>query len=297
MPQHDAGQRIEPPVSVPGAAATMPAASAAAEPPLEPPGTRVGIVRVPARAEVRVLVGRPPRQLVGGELGDGHRAGGREPGDDVGVAVGDVVAEERAAVGRRDAARVDQVLPPDRARRPAARGSTSPRRAPRRPPPPRAGARSSVTRQTAPELVGGDAARGARRAPRSPSARARGPARRSSEAHAGASRRRAEPVGLGRQRPALRQVGDQPPEERAELEGMAAAAAADDHAVDPIEYEVAVGRHRVEARLRVHRPRVEPREHARHVLDEPLARARSSTGRSGRSGSHGSGRAASSPSL
>jgi hypothetical protein len=41
MPQHDAGQRIEPPVSVPGAAATIPAASAAAEPPLEPPGTRV----------------------------------------------------------------------------------------------------------------------------------------------------------------------------------------------------------------------------------------------------------------
>ena len=42
MPQHDAGQRIEPPVSVPGAAATMPDASAAPDPPLEPPGTRVG---------------------------------------------------------------------------------------------------------------------------------------------------------------------------------------------------------------------------------------------------------------
>ena len=41
-PQHEAGQRIEPPVSVPGAAATSRAASAAPDPPLEPPGTRVG---------------------------------------------------------------------------------------------------------------------------------------------------------------------------------------------------------------------------------------------------------------
>ena len=39
---HEAGQRIDPPVSVPGASATMPAATAAPEPPLDPPGTRVG---------------------------------------------------------------------------------------------------------------------------------------------------------------------------------------------------------------------------------------------------------------
>jgi hypothetical protein len=42
IPQHEAGQRIDPPVSVPGAAATSPAARAAPEPPLDPPGTRVG---------------------------------------------------------------------------------------------------------------------------------------------------------------------------------------------------------------------------------------------------------------
>src|ERR1700733_4150302 len=41
-PQNDAGWRIEPPVSVPSAATASPAATAAAEPPLEPPGTRSG---------------------------------------------------------------------------------------------------------------------------------------------------------------------------------------------------------------------------------------------------------------
>src|SRR5512141_1391902 len=41
MPQNAAGWRIEPPVSVPVANGTMPAATAAAEPPDEPPGTRV----------------------------------------------------------------------------------------------------------------------------------------------------------------------------------------------------------------------------------------------------------------
>src|SRR5262249_29128000 len=40
MPQNAAGWRIEPPVSVPVANGTMPAATAAAEPPDEPPGTR-----------------------------------------------------------------------------------------------------------------------------------------------------------------------------------------------------------------------------------------------------------------
>src|SRR5580693_126407 len=39
-PQQAPGCRIEPPVSVPNAATAKPAATAAAEPPLEPPGTR-----------------------------------------------------------------------------------------------------------------------------------------------------------------------------------------------------------------------------------------------------------------
>ena len=39
MPENDAGWRIEPPVSVPVAAGARRAATAAAEPPDEPPGT------------------------------------------------------------------------------------------------------------------------------------------------------------------------------------------------------------------------------------------------------------------
>jgi hypothetical protein len=41
MPEKLAGWRIDPPVSVPVAAGTSRAATAAAEPPDEPPGTRV----------------------------------------------------------------------------------------------------------------------------------------------------------------------------------------------------------------------------------------------------------------
>src|SRR5919202_4650085 len=42
MPQSDAGCLIEPPVSEPSAHGASPAETAAAEPPPEPPGTRVG---------------------------------------------------------------------------------------------------------------------------------------------------------------------------------------------------------------------------------------------------------------
>lgn len=41
-PQADAGIRSEPPPSLPCATATMAAATAAADPPLEPPGERAG---------------------------------------------------------------------------------------------------------------------------------------------------------------------------------------------------------------------------------------------------------------
>ena len=41
-PQNEAGMRMEPPVSLPMAAGTIPLATAAAEPPLEPPGIREG---------------------------------------------------------------------------------------------------------------------------------------------------------------------------------------------------------------------------------------------------------------
>jgi hypothetical protein len=44
IPQHAAGIRIDPPVSVPSAASTSPAASAAADPPLDPPAIRSGAI-------------------------------------------------------------------------------------------------------------------------------------------------------------------------------------------------------------------------------------------------------------
>src|SRR5437867_8586844 len=43
-PQNAAGWRTDPPVSVPSARSTAPAATAAAEPPEEPPGTRAGSI-------------------------------------------------------------------------------------------------------------------------------------------------------------------------------------------------------------------------------------------------------------
>src|SRR5690349_15341655 len=42
IPQYDAGMRTEPPVSVPSASGTSPAATAAALPPLDPPAERPG---------------------------------------------------------------------------------------------------------------------------------------------------------------------------------------------------------------------------------------------------------------
>src|SRR5918994_6492221 len=56
-PHSAAGWRIEPPVSDPSASGANPAATAAAEPPDEPPGTRLGScgLRVGPNAEFSVL--------------------------------------------------------------------------------------------------------------------------------------------------------------------------------------------------------------------------------------------------
>ena len=55
-PHNAAGWRIDPPVSLPRARGVMPAATAAAEPPDEPPGTREGSsgLRVGPKAEFSV---------------------------------------------------------------------------------------------------------------------------------------------------------------------------------------------------------------------------------------------------
>ena len=75
MPQKLAGWRIEPPVSVPVAAGSRRAATAAAEPPDEPPGTRAASHGLRTGAEGRVLVARAHRELVAVELAERHRAG------------------------------------------------------------------------------------------------------------------------------------------------------------------------------------------------------------------------------
>ena len=75
-----AGWRIEPPVSVPVAARHRSAATAAAEPPDEPPGTRLALelLRPPGiehRTEGAGLVGRAHGEFVHVGLAQHHRAG------------------------------------------------------------------------------------------------------------------------------------------------------------------------------------------------------------------------------
>ena len=71
-PQHAAGIRIEPPVSLPKATSASPAPTATAEPLDEPPGTSLGVERVDRRSEPRVDPGHPERQLVQVGLADHH---------------------------------------------------------------------------------------------------------------------------------------------------------------------------------------------------------------------------------
>ena len=57
--------RTEPPVSDPSANSTSPAATAEADPQLEPPGKRSGAAGVTRRAVPHVLTGKPVGQLDG----------------------------------------------------------------------------------------------------------------------------------------------------------------------------------------------------------------------------------------
>ena len=60
-PQNAAGIRIDPPVSVPIANGTMPAATAAADPPLDPARNARVVVGVQGRPAVPMLGGDSPR--------------------------------------------------------------------------------------------------------------------------------------------------------------------------------------------------------------------------------------------
>jgi hypothetical protein len=61
IPQNEAGMRIEPPVSVPMASGTCPAATAAADPLDEPPGRTLGSrgLRTGPAAEMRPVAPKP----------------------------------------------------------------------------------------------------------------------------------------------------------------------------------------------------------------------------------------------
>ena len=80
-PHSAAGWRIEPPVSVPSESGASPAATAAAEPPLEPPGTRVDVPGVVGGAERGVLGRRAHRELVHVGLAERDRGRRRCPAD------------------------------------------------------------------------------------------------------------------------------------------------------------------------------------------------------------------------
>ena len=82
MPQKAAGWRTEPPVSVPSATGTSPAATAAADPPLDPPATCSTFHGFLVRAEGRGLGRRAHAELIEIRLADHHRSRGAQSGDD-----------------------------------------------------------------------------------------------------------------------------------------------------------------------------------------------------------------------
>ena len=70
-----AGTRPEPAVSVPSASGTRPAATATAEPELDPPGMSVGIERIARHAIRRAHADQPGRELIEIGLADDDGAG------------------------------------------------------------------------------------------------------------------------------------------------------------------------------------------------------------------------------
>ena len=93
-----AGIRTEPAPSVPSAAGTSPAATAAAEPPEEPPGVWREVPGVAGVAEGRALGERPLAQFAGVGLADDDRPGRAQPPDDLGIAL---LGQELAGTAER----------------------------------------------------------------------------------------------------------------------------------------------------------------------------------------------------
>ena len=109
-PLMPAGMRIEPPPSLPCANGSIPAATAAAAPPLEPPASRVGSHGHRAGA-AEVVVGVAGEAELGGVgLADADGAGGGQRRDHVVVDVGHEIGRHAGAERRPHTGGVVQVL-------------------------------------------------------------------------------------------------------------------------------------------------------------------------------------------
>jgi hypothetical protein len=100
--------------SVPIAAAARWAATAAPDPPDDPPGMREGSLGLRVVPVWGVIGRHPERQLVGVVLAEQDRAGIRQPPCHGRIARRDVVPVDRGPGSGADAGRVDEVLERDR---------------------------------------------------------------------------------------------------------------------------------------------------------------------------------------
>jgi hypothetical protein len=106
MPQYAAGRIIEPPVWLPNAIGTMPAATAAAEPDDEPPGVCAGL------CGLRVPAGCKPANSVG--LAEDDAAGTQHQRDHGRVGFRLMPGIDRRAVGGREIDGVENIFHADR---------------------------------------------------------------------------------------------------------------------------------------------------------------------------------------
>ena len=100
----------------------MPVATAAADPPLDPPAERSRVSGMVDRAERRILAGRAERELVHVRPADDDRPSLPEAASDRCVAFGDAPGEHARARRRDDASLVDDVLQGESGCREAVRG-------------------------------------------------------------------------------------------------------------------------------------------------------------------------------
>ena len=124
MPQKLAGLRIDPPVSVPIAPGTNPAATAAADPLLDPEVKCSRFQGLRGGGQGQIVRGLAVREFVCGELADKDAPGFVEPGHKGRIGRRNMVGENSGVCGCRDAGGVDDVL--ERERNPVHRAAISP---------------------------------------------------------------------------------------------------------------------------------------------------------------------------